>query len=75
MTYTIASTGGTSTIAGSGFYPYWSRSYSEPITTMEATITFTNKTSLTKEQFRAKIEKIVKKLENKYNVTDINIEL
>ena len=42
---------------------------------MEATITFKNTTFLTKEQFRAKVEKIVRKLENKYNVTDINIEL
>lgn len=42
---------------------------------MKAYIELTNKTSLTAQEFRAKIEKWITKLETKFKVTEYNVEL
>lgn len=38
--------------------------------TMKATITIQNKTSLSEEEFNAKIQKLITKLQAKFNVKD-----
>jgi len=54
-----------------GYWPY--NAVITETTTMEAIITLQNKTSLSKEEFNAKIQKLITKLHTKFTVKDYDV--
>jgi len=62
------------TTNSSGTISYWPyNTVTTETTTMEATITLQNKTSLSREEFNAKIQKLITKLHTKFTVKDYDV--